>query len=142
MSPSLQGLLSLIGRVLLCAIFLMSAVGQDIPKYNAITKDMANHGIPYPQYALGGAIAFLILGSFLVIVGLWARLGAFLLLVFLILASVFYHNFWDMTTFDEWQNQMIHFMKNLSMVGGMLVLIGIGPGPWSLDARRAKGPAA
>jgi putative oxidoreductase len=139
MSSQLQGILGLIGRIALCAIFLLAAAG-DIPNYNGTVKLMNDHGVPYPEYLLGGAIAFLILGSLSVILGLWARLGALLLLVFLIMASVFFHNFWDMSTRKEWQDQMIHFMKNLSMAGAMLFIMGNGAGAWSMDARRATRP--
>ena len=59
-----------------------------------------------------------------------------MLLIFLVLATYFFHDFW---TFEpdakEYQQQMIQFMKNLSMIGAMLIVIANGSGPMSLDNR-------
>jgi putative oxidoreductase len=139
MSQSLQGVLSVLGRVLLCTIFLASAAGNKIPNFQAVAEVMARQGIPYPQFMLAGAIAFLLAGSALVVVGYRARLGALLLLVFLVPATYYFHNFWALTG-AEAQAQQIQFMKNLSMAGAMLFVMANGPGRASLDARRAPLP--
>jgi putative oxidoreductase len=133
----LKGLVSLLGRVLLCAIFLMAAIGNNIPNFDATVKVMKDRGVPQAQYALIGAIVFLIVGGVSVIAGYTARFGAFLLLVFLALATYYFHNFWDLTG-QERQEQMIHFMKNVALMGAMLVIIANGSGAWSLDARRPR----
>jgi putative oxidoreductase len=134
-----QGILSLVGRVLLCAIFLLSAVGHDIPQYKEVVGQMEKAGVPQPQILLGGAIAFLILGSVLVIVGWWARLGALLLLIFLVLATYYFHNFWTLPEGSrDQQDQMAHFMKNAALAGAMLLIMGSGPGRWSVDALRRR----
>src|SRR5262245_23778680 len=111
---TLQGLSTVLGRVLLGTIFFMSAVGNKIPHFDQIANLMASVGIPAPHLMLAGAIVFLIAGSVSVIVGFHARVGAALLLTFLVLATYYFHPFWK---FDgqEQQMQMIHFMKNLSM---------------------------
>ena len=85
---------------------------------------------------LAGAIVFLIVGSLSIIAGYKARIGAALLFVFLVLATYFFHDFWN---FDgpQRQLQMIQFMKNLSLMGTMLFLMATGAGPMSLDARFA-----
>ena len=129
----LRGVITVIGRVMLCAIFFMSAVGQKIPRFNDFATIMEQHGLPAPKILLIGAIAFLIVGSLSVIVGYKARLGALLLLVFLVMASYYFHNFWAV---EEAQRQMqqVHFMKNVSIMGAMLMIIANGPGPMSFDA--------
>jgi putative oxidoreductase len=132
-----QGLLSLTGRVLLCTIFFMAAGGNKIPNFNKVAETMEKQGIPLPQLMLVGAIVFLLVGSASVIVGYKARFGAALLAIFLVLASYYFHNFWALPD-DQKQDQMIQFMKNLSMFGAMLFLIANGPGAWSLDACLAK----
>ena len=80
---------------------------------------------------------FLIVGSSSVIAGYKTRFGATLILVFLVLASYYFHNFWTLSDPKAQQEQMIHFMKNLSMMGAMLFIIANGPGAFSLDSRPA-----
>ncbi|RMG35057.1 MAG: DoxX family protein [Planctomycetota bacterium] len=132
---TLRGMISLLGRLLISAIFLTSAVTHKIPHFEQVAQLMESEGVPMPKIALAGAIAFLVLGSLSLIVGFKARIGALLLLVFLILATYYFHDFWTMSG-DERQQQMIHFMKNLALMGTMLLIIANGPGGWSLDARK------
>jgi putative oxidoreductase len=128
----LQGLVTVTGRVLLCIIFLMAAVGNKIPHFNDVAQLMASKGIPAPKLMLAGAIVFLLAGSLSVITGYRARIGASLLLVFLVLATYYFHNFWALAEAQAQQEQMIQFMKNLSMMGAMLFIIANGPGPMSI----------
>jgi putative oxidoreductase len=123
-------------RVLLVGIFFMSAVGNKIPNFSQITGYMASQGVPAPAVLLPGAIAFLIIGSVLVALGYQARIGAALLLVFLVAATYFFHDFWTFDDPAERQNQTIQFMKNASMMGAMLFIMANGAGAWSLDGRR------
>ena len=136
-----KGLIALLGRLCLAAIFLGSTFMNKIPNFNSVVEQMAAQGIPEPRIMLMGAIAFLIVGSTLVILGLWARFGATLLLIFLGLAAYYFHDFWTMRG-AEAQEQQIHFMKNLAMMGAMLLIIANGPGPMSVDHSRAKRKAA
>ena len=126
------GVGSALGRVMIATIFLMSAVGNKIPKFGAVTEYMAAEGIPLAPIMLAGAVAFLILGSVSVMLGFWTRAGAALLLIFLVLATYFFHDFW---TFEgaEKQMQLIQFMKNLSLMGAMVFLMAYGGGGMSLD---------
>jgi putative oxidoreductase len=133
----LIGLTSVAGRVLLVGIFFMSAVGNKIPNFSQITEYMASEGVPAPAVLLPGAIAFLIIGSVLVGLGYQARIGAALLLVFLVAATYFFHDFWTFDDPAERQQQTIQFMKNASLMGAMLFIIANGAGAWSFDHRRA-----
>lgn len=148
-----QGVLTIAGRVLLALIFLMSAVGNKIPQFSSVVQTMENQGIPAPQIMLVGAIVFLLAGSLSIIVGFKARIGAALLLIFLVLASYYFHDFWTWPEEAMWvlntneerrqsaqQLEMISFMKNLALMGAMLMIIANGPGPMSLDARRVARP--
>src|SRR5438093_9464577 len=119
MFQALQGPLTVLGRLLLCTIFLLAAVGNKIPHFSDVAKVMESAGVPAPHFLLVGAIAFLLVGSVSVIVGYKARVGAALLLTFLVLASYYFHAFWQLEGQAQ-QEQMIHFMKNLSMTGTML----------------------
>ena len=134
----LQGFVALTGRVLLCVIFLMAAVGNKIPHFSSVAQVMASKGIPQPKLMLAGAIVFLLAGSLSVITGYWARIGASLLLVFLVLATYYFHNFWAIAEAQAQQEQMIQFMKNLSMMGAMLFIIANGPGPMSIVSMKQK----
>ncbi len=131
----LQGVGSLLGRVMLVTIFLMSAIGNKIPNFSGVAGYMASEGVPLPKLMLAGAIVFLIAGSLSIIAGWQARIGAGLLLVFLVLATYFFHDFW---TFEgqEQQMQTIQFMKNLGLMGAMVFLISNGSGTMSLESRK------
>ncbi len=94
MRALLQGLMTVLGRVMLSAIFLLAAVGNKIPHFKDVVGVMTKVGIPQPKLMLVGAIVFLIVGGVSVVLGYKARLGATLLLIFLILATYYFHNFW------------------------------------------------
>ena len=132
----IQGFLSLAARLMITAIFLASAVMNKIPQFNAVAETMAGKGVPQPKLLLAGAIAFLLLGSVSLILGFRARLGALLLLIFLAAATYYFHAFWKLPA-EEQMPEQIAFMKNLALMGTMVFLIANGPGPWSLDRRRA-----
>jgi len=132
MARVLQGILSVAGRVALTAIFVSSALGQKIPNFNGVIQYMEAHHVPAPRLLLPGAILFLLVGGALVILGYRARIGALLLLAFLIPTTYYFHDFWHLSG-QEAEAQTIHFMKNLSMMGAMLFIIANGSGAWSLD---------
>lgn len=132
----MQPIASALSRLMIATIFLMSAVGNKIPQFNNVAGYMASEGVPMPQVMLAGAIVFLIVGSLSVIAGYKTRIGAGLLLVFLALATYFFHDFWN---FDgqEQQMQMIQFMKNLSLMGTMIFLMANGAGALSIDSKQS-----
>jgi putative oxidoreductase len=130
-------LLNLLARVLIVGIFLMSALGNKIPQFNAVAGYMAAEGVPLPHVMLAGAICFLIAGSVSIVLGYRTSLGAGMLLTFLILATYFFHDFWNFTG-QERQLQMIQFLKNVSLMGTMLLLMTHGPGRLSLDGRAPR----
>lgn len=140
MARVLQGILSVVGRVALTAIFVSAALGKNIPNFNGVVQYMEAHNVPSPRLLLPGAIAFLLLGGTSIILGYRARVGALLLLVFLIPTTYYFHDFWNVAG-QEAEAQTIHFMKNLSMAGAMLFLIANGSGAWSLDGRNAAAKA-
>jgi putative oxidoreductase len=133
MFQAFRGPLTVLGRLLLCTIFFMAAVGNKIPHFSEVARVMESAGVPAPQFLLVGAIVFLLVGSLSVIGGYKARIGAVLLLTFLVLASYYFHPFWKLEGQAQ-QEQMIHFMKNLSMMGALLFIVANGSGPMSLDS--------
>ncbi|MHC4939124.1 MAG: DoxX family protein [Planctomycetota bacterium] len=123
----MNDILRLLGRFALAAIFLGSAVGK-ITNYSDTLAKMEDAGIPMVQAALPGALAFLFVGGVSVVTGFMSSLGALLLLIFLALATFYFHlDFGDPV-------QQIQFMKNLAIAGGLLTLMGSGPGGFAIGA--------
>lgn len=137
MNDKLQGAVSVTGRVLLSGIFLLSAIGNKIPNFDGVVGYMEQAGVPAARLMLAGAIAFLIVGGVSLVLGLWARIGAGMLLVFLVLATYYFHAFWKLEG-QEAAMQQIQFMKNLALMGAMTFVIANGPGRFSLDELLAR----
>lgn len=144
MLQEFQGVLSVAGRVLLSAIFFLSAVGNKIPNFHAIAGYMGSEGVPAPQFLLAGAIAFLVAGSASLVLGFRPRVGALLLAVFLGLATYYFHDFWNIPAENaqQIQEQTIQFLKNTALIGAMLLVMANGVGVWTLDALLARQKAA
>jgi putative oxidoreductase len=121
-----KALVSLIGRILLVFIFLESGMGK-IGNFEGTAQYMAKVGMPYTNFFLVGAIFFELVGSIPVILGYFTRFGALLLIIFLIPTTLIFH-----THFAD-PMQKVHFMKNVSMFGGCLILLTAGAGRLSLD---------
>ena len=126
----------LAGRILLALIFIMSGLNK-IGAWDQTVGYMAAKGMPMVPLFLGGAIAFEVLGGLSVLLGFKARLGAAALVVFLVPASIIFHNFWAFEGMEQ-QTQMVMFLKNVSILGGLLLVIGMGAGPLSVDQRKPK----
>jgi putative oxidoreductase len=122
----LKAFISLIGRILLVLIFLNSGIGK-IGNFEGTAQYMAKFGMPFTNYFLIGAIFLELIGSITAILGYYTRFGAFLLLIFLVPTTLIFH-----TNFAD-PMQKIHFMKNISMFGGCLILLAAGAGRFSLD---------
>ena len=125
-AEKMKALGALIGRVLLVLIFVNSGLGK-IGNLEGTAQYMAQHGMPYTSFFLAGAIFLELVGSITVILGYFTRFGALLLVVFLIPTTLIFH-----TNFAD-QVQVIMFMKNVSMLGGCLILLAQGAGRFSLD---------
>jgi len=134
-SISLEGAgpVALLGRLLFALIFLMSApmhfTGQTIAY-------AASQGVPLASIAvpLSGVIA--LAGGVSILLGYRAKVGAWLLVLFLAVVTPMLHKFWAVSDPMMHQMQFVMFLKNLSMMGGALFISQSGAGPWSLDARR------
>jgi putative oxidoreductase len=74
-------------------------------------------------------------GGLSILLGYRAKLGAWLIVLFLVGVTPMMHKFWGVADPMMQQMQMIMFMKNVSMLGGALLISQLGSGPWSLDAR-------
>src|SRR5216683_4738417 len=124
--------LPFIGRVLIGLPFAMSGLGK-LAAYGPTTAKIAAVGLPFPPLAFAVAVAVELGGGVLLVLGYRVRPVALALAAFSLATAVSFHsNFAD-------QNQMIHFLKNVMMAGGLLQIAAFGAGAFSLDNRRAKG---
>jgi len=112
--------LRIAGRVFLSLIFIVSGLGA-LFHFHDTAGMMASKGMPGASLLLVGAIAFELLGGLSVLTGFKARLGALALILFLIPTTFIFHNFWALQGMEQ-QNQMAHFLKNLGLMGGLLLL--------------------
>jgi putative oxidoreductase len=121
----------LVGRLLIAAIFVFSGFGK-ITGFEGTVGYIASKGLPLPQLAAVAAIIVELGGGLLLIVGWKARWAAAAMLLFTLVVAAIFHNFWAVPA-DMAQNQMIHFMKNICMAGGLLYVVVFGSGPLSVD---------
>ena len=132
-ATSVRPAIVLAGRVFYSLIFLMTAAGHFSGK---IVPYAAAAGVPLAWLAVPASGVLAIAGGLSILLGYRARIGAWLLVLFLVPVTLMMHNFWAAKDPMVAQMQMMNFMKNLSMLGGALLIAQFGAGPWSLDARR------
>src|SRR5262249_43831114 len=119
-----QSLAALSGRIFLSAIFLFSALGK-ITDWSKVSHTMDEKGLPLVPLLLAGALTFEILGGLSVLLGFYGRIGAVLLILFLIPTTLIFHNFWAAEPAQQ-MNQMQNFMKNVAILGGMFMVAALG----------------
>jgi putative oxidoreductase len=132
---SWQGAVVVLGRFFFALIFLFAAPNHFAKQTIAFS---ASQGVPWASIAvpLSGVVA--IVGGLSILLGYHAKLGAWLIVLFLIPVTLMLHKFWTVQDPMMAQIQMILFMKNVSMLGGALLISQFGAGPFSLDARRSR----
>lgn len=121
----------LAGRILIAAIFVFAGLGK-ITGFEGTVGYIASKGLPLPQLAAIGAILVELGGGIMLVLGWKTRWAAAALFLFTGLAALFFHNFWALSP-DHAQDQMIHFMKNMAIMGGLLFVVVHSGGPLSLD---------
>lgn len=124
-------LVPLLGRILFGAIFVVSLPGHFSSEMIQMAADR-NVPAPSVMVPLAGIIAFI--GGVSVILGLKARVGAWLLVLFLVPVTLTMHNFWTVLDPSMAKMQELMFLKNLPMIGGALFIAYFGAGPLSVDA--------
>jgi putative oxidoreductase len=129
-----HNLAALIGRILLALMFLLAGIGKIGAGFAGTVGYIGSVGLPLPQALAVGTIVLEIVAALLLIVGWKTRWAALALALFTVAAAVLFHNYWAMPA-DKQMMQQIMFMKNLAVVGGLLMLAVAGPGAWSVDRR-------
>ena len=131
-----KNLLALIGRVLLALMFVLAGFSK-ISGFDGTVGYIASGGLPAPSLLAVLTIIVEVGGGLAMIFGFGTRWAALVLAGFTLLASLSFHTFWKVPA-DQQMVQQLLFMKNISVVGGLLVLAAFGAGAFSLDARRGK----
>jgi putative oxidoreductase len=130
LTPSDVSYSILLARVLLSSPFLYSGVDK-CWRWSAAQREVAAGGLPWPTLLHLVTVLVQLGGGLSLSLGIEARLGALLLLLFLIPVTVMYHPFWKRSG-AELVAEADHFLSNLAIVGGLLVIVALGSGPISL----------
>ncbi|MEO8676490.1 MAG: DoxX family protein [Casimicrobiaceae bacterium] len=125
---------ALVGRVLLALMFIFSGFGK-IGGFEGTAASLASKGLPLPEIGTALAIAVELGGGLLVAIGWKARWAALAMAIFTVVASIFFHNFWAMADAAAAGTNEIMFMKNVSVIGGLLLVYAFGPGRFSMDRK-------
>jgi len=122
----------LAGRQLFSIIFIIASARHFSPE---VIESAARHSVPIPEVLvpLSGMIA--LVGGLSVLLGFQTRIGAGLLVIFLVPVTVMMHNFWASTDPVTHQIEQAMFLKNITMLGGALIISYFGAGPLSLDGQ-------
>jgi putative oxidoreductase len=124
-------ILVLIGRIFFSTIFVLA--GYSHVMSNQLITYASNAGVPSPGFLvpLAGLLAFF--GGLSVLLGYKAKWGAWFIVLFLVPVTLVMHPFWGVTDSQMAMMQMTMFQKNLSMLGGALLIAYFGSGPYSLE---------
>ncbi|MFC3215693.1 DoxX family protein [Novosphingobium panipatense] len=122
---------ALAGRVLIAPLFLLSGVSK-VAAPAATIGMIESVGLPLPSVGFGLAVLVEILGSVALLAGYRTRLVAAVMALFTLGAALAFHN----NLAD--QNQLIHFFKNISIIGGLLQIVAFGAGRFSLDGKASR----
>ena len=135
MANSSTGAVPLLGRILVSVVFILGGVGK-ITGFSMEEGMVAAKHLPMPAVALAIALFIELVGGLAILLGLFTRFTAWILFLYLIPTTLLFHNFWALEGMDRIDN-MIHFQKNLAIMGGLLYLATFGAGAFSMDSSRA-----
>jgi putative oxidoreductase len=132
-APVIAGPIVLLGRLFFALIFLMAGPNHFSSQTIAYA---ASQGVPLASIAVPISGVLAIAGGLSILLGYRAKVGAWLIALFLVAVTPMMHKFWIVPDPMMHQLQMILFMKNVAILGGALLITQLGAGPWSLDSRR------
>jgi putative oxidoreductase len=122
--------LILLARLLLALPFLYSGIDK-CWRWEAAQREVAASGLPWPTLLHLVTVMVQVSGGLSLLLGIEARLGALLLSLFLMPVTVLYHPFWKRTGAD-FVAEADHFLSNLAIIGGFLVVVAVGGGRLSV----------
>ena len=124
-----SGPLPLLARIAICLIFIQAVFGKMFGWESQATY-MARHGISFITPLLAAALAIELIGVVCLLVGYQARLTALVMAAYVCVLSIMLHNFWSPSASGLAQTE---FLKNMAIVGGLLMITAHGPGRFSLE---------
>lgn len=128
-----QNAIAILGRVIFSVIFILSGV-NNILHFNQLSMDIADHTlIANAGLLLGLSIILQVGGGVLVLLGLYTRIGALMLFMFMLPLTFLYHPFWMYNGTAQMAIQLQQFLKNLVICGAALYIVAFGGGRLSLD---------
>jgi putative oxidoreductase len=135
-SGSRQDVIVLLGRVALGAIFVKSGL-QKLMALGAFAASLASRGVPQSSVwaVIGATVEFV--GGILIVTGLRTREASLLMILFVIVATGISHRYWEFADAAR-RLQESQFFKNLSIIGGFVLLCATGSGRFGLDALLAR----
>ena len=136
MNQSVQNFAALAGRLLIAAIFIISGFNK-LGNFSGTAAFMSGAGLPAAEMLLVLTLLIEIGGGLMILFGLYTQSTALLIFFFMIPVTAVFHKPWEVIDPAQAQQQMIHFLKNLAIMGGLLCLYAFGPGRFSLGVRGA-----
>jgi putative oxidoreductase len=134
MNPAGQSNMMLVGRVMVSAIFLVFGIRKLIAVAGTAGY-FAKLGFPMPDVMVWVAILIVVGGGALLLLGWQTRRVAWLLILFVIIATAMAHRFWELSDPAQYFTQLNNFLKNVGVIGGLLYIAAFGAGSLSMDAR-------
>src|SRR5262245_25820212 len=118
----------LIGRLLIASLFLTVGIPKVLQGYGgAFAQGLGKMGLPYPEILGVVAVAIEVLVPIALILGIWPRISALVLIAFVLIATALSHRFWEYHP-AAYQGQLFNFLKNIAIIGGLLFYYVCGPG--------------
>ena len=126
-----------LGRLAL-AWFFLSEVYARAGAWDANVTKMAMLGLPVPPLLLAAGLIVMILGGVSLVLGFHTRHGAMLLFGFTVVATVLMHDYWHLRNVADYDADYEIFARNIAIAGGLLMVIGLGAGPFAIDNKDKK----
>jgi putative oxidoreductase len=124
----------LVGRLLLAALFLQAGIPKALGGYIGFGGYLGTLGMPAPEIMAMVGTAIEVLAPIAIILGVFHRTSAAILIAFALIATFLAHRYWEFPV-EQMGNQRNHFFKNLAVVGGLLVYYAAGPGGFALGGK-------
>ncbi|MES2673850.1 MAG: DoxX family protein [Pseudomonadota bacterium] len=131
MSLTLQNSFTLVGRLLLAALFLPAGFSK-LFGFAGTVAYINSVGLPFPEVAAVAALVVEIGAGLALLFGVGTRMAALALAGFTFVASFFFHNYWGVPVEQAYMQELM-FFKNIAVAGGLLILAVNGPGAWSIE---------
>jgi putative oxidoreductase len=120
-----HSVLTILGHVLLGSVFISQAVGTLAPaRFANHANKLKDKGFPLPNIVLACALAIMLVGGAMVILDIYAQIGAVMLIGFTVIATILYQNFWTITDPARRREKRGTFFNNLAILGGLFLLVG------------------